>query len=159
MKGKGRIVILMSVFVLFLTGFALAEEKCPLCGMNIAGNENTAFVIEKNSGETITYCCPHCGLWVVSQEGKDIKSAKSRDMISGEWLDASKAVYLFGSKATPACTPSWLSFGDKAEAEMFQKGFGGTILIYEEALKKRASMPQGMEEAKGSEKKEENPKK
>ena len=148
MTGKAKIVLLMSIFVFMLVGSALAEEKCPLCGMNIAGNENTAFVVEKKTGETITYCCPHCGLWVAAKEGDSIKSAKTRDFISGEWLDASKAVYLFNSKATPACTPSWISFEKKSEAEMFQKGFEGTIFTYEEALKKRASMPEGMETMK-----------
>lgn len=148
MTSKVKLSLLMSLFVFMLVGTALAEEKCPLCGMNIAGNENTAFVVEKKTGETIAYCCPHCGLWVVAKEGDSIKSAKTKDFISGEWLDAAKAVYLFNSKAIPACSPSWISFEKKSEAEMFQKGFKGTIFTYEEALKKRATMPEGMEPMK-----------
>jgi nitrous oxide reductase accessory protein NosL len=123
---------------------AIAEEKCPLCGMNIAGNENTAFVVEKTSGESVTYCCAHCGLWVMAKEADTVKSAKARDFISGEWVDAKDAVYVFNSKAVPACSPSWIAFAKKNEAEMFRKGFGGEILAYDAAIKKRASMPQGM---------------
>lgn len=47
---------------------ALAAEKCPLCGMSIAGNENTAFVIIMKTGEDVTYCCAHCGLWVMATD-------------------------------------------------------------------------------------------
>lgn len=148
MTGKAKTALLMSVFVFILVGSAFAEEKCPLCGMKIAGNENTVFEVEKKTGETVAYCCPHCGLWVMAKEGESIKSAKTRDFISGEWIDPAKAVYVFNSKATPACTPSWLAFEKKSEAEMFQKGFKGTIFTYEEALKKRASMPEGMEPVK-----------
>lgn len=141
--------ILVSLFmVVSLAAFVSAAEKCPLCGMDIAGNENTAFVIEKKNGETTTYCCSHCGLWVMTQEGDKVLFAKVRDFINGEWMDAKNALYIFNSKATPACTPSWLAFGKKKEAEMFKKGFGGEILSYEKALKKRASMPKEMLEQK-----------
>jgi nitrous oxide reductase accessory protein NosL len=124
-----RLVLLGVVFVFLFTmaGLAVAADKCPLCGMNLSGNENTAFVVTMKTGEDVTYCCPHCGLWVMAKEKDKVKSAKARDFISGEWIDASKAVYLFKSKAVPACSPSWIAFGSKKDAERFKKGFGGTI--------------------------------
>ena len=148
MKKVPFIISMFLVFLLAATVSAGAEEKCSLCGMNIAGNENTAFVVEKSSGETVTYCCPHCGLWIMAKEADTVKSAKVRDFIGGEWVDPKKAVYLFNSKAVPACSPSWLAFAKKKEAEMFRRGFGGTIYSYDEAIKKRASMPEGMKEMK-----------
>lgn len=139
-------LVIAMLFVLFVAAAvpANAEDKCSLCGMNLAGNENTAFVVEKTSGETVTYCCPHCGLWVMAKEADTVKSAKVRDFIGGEWVNPKDAVYLFNSKAVPSCSPSWLAFAKKKEAEMFSKGFGGTIYSYEDAIKKRAGMPQGM---------------
>jgi nitrous oxide reductase accessory protein NosL len=144
MKRLPLIIAIVFVLVAAMTIPAIAQEKCPLCGMNLSGNENTAFVIEKTSGESVTYCCPHCGLWVMAKEADTVKSAMARDFIGGEWINAKDAVYLFNSKAVPACSPSWLAFAKKKEAEMFRKGFGGTIYSYDNAIKKRAEMPEGM---------------
>jgi nitrous oxide reductase accessory protein NosL len=137
------VVILMLTMV--LAGAAAAQEKCPLCGMSISGNENTAFVITMKTGEKETYCCAHCGLWMMATDKDKVQSAQTRDFISGEWIDADKAVYLFKSKAVPACSPSWIAFGSKKQAEMFKKGFGGKIYSYADALKERAKQPKGME--------------
>jgi nitrous oxide reductase accessory protein NosL len=68
--------------------------------------------------------------------------------ISGEWIEAQKGFYVFDSKAIPACSPSWIAFEKKSKAEMFQKEFGGTVYSYEDALKKRASMPKEMSSGK-----------
>ncbi len=136
------------LLILVVAGRAMGQDKCPLCGMTITGNENTAFVVTMNTGEDVTYCCAHCGLWVLATEKDKVKSAKTRDFISGEWIGAEKAVYLYKSKAIPACSPSWIAFGSKNQAEMFKKGFGGTIYGYEDALKARAKEPKGMEMAK-----------
>ncbi len=137
--------VVVFVFLLMMASLATAADKCPLCGMNLSGNENTAVVVTMKTGEDITYCCAHCGLWVMAKEKDKVKSAKTRDFISGEWVDASKAIYLFKSKAVPACSPSWISFGSKKDAESFKKGFGGTIYSYNEALKVRATQPEAME--------------
>jgi nitrous oxide reductase accessory protein NosL len=144
---RNAIILFVFVAALLVTiaGVASAADNCPLCGMTISGNENTAMVITMQSGEEVTYCCAHCGLWVLATEKAKVKSAKMRDFISGEWISPDKAVYLFNSKAVPACSPSWLAFGSKKEAGMFKKGFGGTVYGYEEALKVRATHPKGME--------------
>jgi hypothetical protein len=139
------ILLAAAVLVALLVAAAAAQEKCPLCGMSIAGNENTAFVVTMKAGGDVTYCCSHCGLWVMATEKDKVQSAKVRDFISGEWLDATKAVYLYRSKAVPACAPSWLAFGSKKEAEMFRKGFEGTLYEYEKAIAVRAKQPKGME--------------
>jgi nitrous oxide reductase accessory protein NosL len=137
--------VVVAALLVSMVSIASAADRCPLCGMSISGNENTAMVITMQAGEEVTYCCPHCGLWVLATEKDKVKSAKTRDFISGEWIVPDKAVYLYKSKAVPACSPSWLAFGSKKEAEMFKKGFGGTIYGYEEALKFRAKQPQAME--------------
>jgi len=142
------VLALALLLVLAVAGAATAQDKCPLCGMTISGNENTAFVVTMKTGEEVTYCCAHCGLWVLATETDKVQSAKSRDFISGEWIGAEKAVYLYKSKAVPACSPSWIAFGSKKQAEMFKKGFGGKLYDYNAALKARAKEPKGMEMSK-----------
>ena len=138
---------MLSLLLAFaMTGFAMEMgAKCPLCGMNIAGNENTAYEIVYTDGTTETYCCPHCGLYEQATKKDTVKSAKARDFISGEWMDPAKMTFVFKSTAVPACAPSWIAFGNKNEAEKFQKGFGGTVYSFDEALIERAKMPKGME--------------
>jgi nitrous oxide reductase accessory protein NosL len=149
MKSAKKVVLAFAVLlVLAVAGAATAQDKCQLCGMTISGNENTAFVVTMKTGEEVTYCCAHCGLWVLATEKDKVQSAKTRDFISGEWVGAEKAVYLYKSKAVPACSPSWIAFGSKKEAEMFKKGFSGTIYGYEAALQARAKEPKGMEMSK-----------
>ena len=120
-------------------------EKCTLCGMNIAGNENTAYEIIYTDNTSETYCCPHCGLYMNATKKDAVKSAKARNFISGEWMNPAQMTFVFNSSAVPACAPSWIAFGDKAEAEKFQKGFDGTVYSFEEALTERAKMPKGMD--------------
>ena len=143
-----KIICIFAALLLVLSVVALADShggKCPLCGMNIAGNENTAYEITYKDGTTTTYCCPHCGLWEHSEKKGDIQSARARDFISGDWGDPSTMVYLFKSKAIPACAPSWIAFAKESEAKKFRKGFGGTIFTFEDALKERMKHPKGME--------------
>ncbi len=148
MKRKMAVLFSFLFFALLFTTVGYAAEmadKCPMCGMNIAGNENTAYEITYTDGTTETYCCPHCGLYMHAEKKDAVKSARARDFISGEWMDPAKMTFVFKSSAVPACAPSWIGFADKAEAEKFQKGFGGTVYSFEEALTERAKMPKGME--------------
>jgi len=137
---------LFAALLLAVVGYAAEmAAKCPLCGMNLAGNENTAYEIVYMDGTTETYCCPHCGLYMHTMKKDLVKSARARCFISGEWMDPAQSTFVFKSSAVPACAPSWIAFGYKADAEKFQQGFGGTIYSFEEALIERAKMPNGME--------------
>lgn len=84
-------------------------------------------------------------MWVHAADKAKVKSARARDFISGEWMDPSKMFFVFNSTAVPACAPSWIAFGKKAEAEKFQKGFGGKVFSFDEAIKERPKHPKGME--------------
>ena len=148
MRKVKRIQIIVMAIAAFLAVTAYAVEmaaKCPLCGMNIAGNENTAYELSLANGTVVTYCCAHCGLYAQAMAKDNVKSARTRDFISGEWMDPAGMTFLFKSSAVPACGPSWIAFGKKDEAEKFQKGFGGTIYNFDEALQERAKMPKGMD--------------
>lgn len=139
------VVLTIFAFTLAMAGFAIAAKKCPVCGMKLEGNENTSYEITFTDGKKETYCCPHCGLWAHATDKAKVKSARARDFISGEWMDPTKMFFLFNSTAVPACSPSWIAFGKKDEAEKFQKGFGGQIFSFDEALQERLKHPKGME--------------
>ena len=146
MRKKAVYVILAILCVAVVSGVAYAAfDKCHLCGMNITGNENTAYEVQYKDGKTSTLCCPHCGLWVQASDKAGIKQARARDFISGEWMDPAKMYFVFKSKAIPACNPSWIAFGKKSEAEKFVKGFGGKVFSFKAALKERLKHPKGME--------------
>jgi hypothetical protein len=135
-----RLFLFFFIFTFALTmgKFAGADEvKCPLCGAKLEGNENTDYQITFTDGKTVSYGCPHCGLWEHAKKKDKIKSARARDFISGEWMDVSKMYMLSHSDAVPACSDNWIGFGKKAEAEKFQKGFGGKIYTFEDALEER----------------------
>ena len=117
--------------------------KCPLCGMGIEGNENTDYQITFADGKTVSYLCPHCGLWEHAKHKDNIKSVRARDFISGEWKDVTTMYMLHNSSAVPGCSDSWIAFGSKGDVAKFQKGFGGTIYTFDEALKVRGEQPLG----------------
>ena len=119
------------------------KVKCPLCGMGIEGNENTDYQIIFEDGKTVSYGCPHCGLWEHAKHKDKIKSVWARDFISGEWEDVTRMYMLHNSSAVPGCSDSWIAFRSKTDIEKFQKGFGGTIYTFEEALKVRGEQPLG----------------
>lgn len=147
MKGKPFFQLGYMVVFLLFASIAFAADigaKCPLCGMNIAGNENTAYEITYTDGKVTTYCCAHCGLYEHAKNIDNVKSARAKDFISGEWTNPADMTFIFNSSAVPACAPSWINFAKKEEAEKFQKGFGGTLYSFDEALKERAKMPAGM---------------
>src|SRR4030067_1629109 len=105
--------------------------------------KNTNKKIPKTSIKPFLFRCPHCGLWEHARNKDKIASVRARDFISGEWMDVSKMYMLYHSDAVPACSDSWIAFGKKDEAVKFQKGFGGKIYTFEDALEERGKQPSG----------------
>ena len=140
--GRNSVRFCISVAcIMVIAGFAYAFDKCPLCGMNIEGNENTVYEIIFKEGISATYCCAHCGLWVHASEKDNVEEAMARDFISGELMDSSEMYFVFKSEAVPACAPSWIAFGKESEAGKFTKGFGGKVYSFRKALKQRMKQP------------------
>lgn len=141
MKIKVYAFTLITLAFISLAAIAQAADTCPVCGVDLEEEANTAYEITFTNGQISVYCCPHCGLWEQITSKTRISSARARDFITGQWKDASTMVFLGGSSAAPSCTPSWIAFAKKADAEKFRKAFGGTILSYDDALAVRANQP------------------
>lgn len=107
------------------------EYTCTMCNKPIS--ERTVFIVQTESGEQKRACCAHCGLMIQSQS-KDAWQSLTTDYLHGHMVSANQAIYVIGSELNICCVPSVLSFGARLEAEKFQKGFGGSLFIMDEAI-------------------------
>ncbi len=103
---------------------------CALCGGMIM--ERTAFVIMRQNGEKLCACCPHCGI-LSMQQVEDVGSALTPDFLQGRRINVFQAHFVIGSEVRVCCLPSTICFATQAEAEKFQRGFGGHVFNYSEA--------------------------
>lgn len=133
------LVSILMIFAMATTSIAAGKGKtCPKCGKEIQ-TENARFYVVYKDGKKGSFGCPHCGLSEVNKG--NVKSAKATDFLRGKKNAAEKAFYLKGSEFGTCCAPYWLSFSSKDEAEKFSKGFGGTVMTYDEALKDKDVQP------------------
>jgi nitrous oxide reductase accessory protein NosL len=63
------------------------------------------------------------------------KSSTATDLITNRKFPAAEGFFVFKSSVTTDMGPGFIAFKDRTNAEKFQKGFGGEVLTYEEALK------------------------
>lgn len=107
-----------------------AVQVCRMCDAPIS--ERTQVIIQASNDEPIYACCPHCGIMLVS-EMNTLTSVLAKDFIYGRMVNAWTAYFLINSTITLCCQPSFLCFGNEADALNFQKGFGGIVATFEEA--------------------------
>jgi biotin operon repressor len=105
------------------------ENKCGMCGKPLS--ERTLFIINLPDGNQRRACCAHCGLMMHSHMGG---TALTADFLHNHIISANQALFLIHSELTVCCAPSVLSFGSRADAEKFQRGFGGQLASMDEAL-------------------------
>ncbi len=109
-------------------GAALFREapgaiRCAVCGGPI--EKRLDFIVELDSGERYTACCPHCGLMLLNRLGSRSGTAVTFDFLSRQTINARDATYLVGSRIAPCCSPSVLAFLKDDEAAKLQGAFGG----------------------------------
>jgi len=80
-------------------------------------------------------CCPHCGLLRYKDIEKDVSQIICRDFLLNSTISAKMAYYLLDTDFNlTCCQPQVLTFETLKHAEQFQKGFGGMVLRFEEAV-------------------------
>lgn len=80
-------------------------------------------------------CCPHCGLLRYKDIEKDVSQIICRDFLQNSTISAKIAYYLMDADFNlNCCQPQVLTFESLKQAEQFQKGFGGVVLLFEEAI-------------------------
>lgn len=125
-----------AVYILSPVIASRADLECPNCGMDISKYQHTRYEVTATDGRKWVTCGVHCGLILQINLGDKFKSATATDFITGRGSDAHEMFYVYKSEAVPDMWPSFIAFLRRENAERFQKGFGGEVLTYEEALKK-----------------------
>lgn len=105
---------------------------CALCHIPLA--YRITMTIQVESGHTVEACCPHCGLLLLGRY-PSLQSVLVRDFLFGRVLHADLATYLLESELTICCAPSVITFATQKDAQRFQKGWGGHIVSFDEALR------------------------
>ena len=116
-----------------------------------------AFRMTLDNGKTVETCCPRCGLHYLEANRQHARTLEATDFATGDWLDATKAVFVSGSDVRPCampsaqrdaqgccmylqydrCLPSLVAFADKPAATEFQKQHGGDVLAFAELSTKK----------------------
>ncbi|PWH14650.1 MAG: hypothetical protein DDG59_12520 [Anaerolineae bacterium] len=106
-------------------------DQCQMCGQKI--KEQNAFTLVSAEGNLYRLCCPHCGLMAYRQHG-DSWQTLATDFLHGHVITAFQAHYLIDLELTICCSPTVLAFDSRAEALKFQKGFGGRVVDFYQAV-------------------------
>lgn len=143
MKQEGHMVIKKAIcnFTLGLLPLFLmsslswgGEVRCAVCGMDTSKYPHTKYVVMTVQGEELSTCGVQCGLTLHLRLKEKFKSATATDLLSNRSVDGEKAFYVYRSSAITDMPPGFIAFSTKTNAEKFQKGFGGKVVTYQEAL-------------------------
>jgi hypothetical protein len=136
MKKSIHLFALVMVTILFLSILSWAGEakKCIVCGMDVSKYPHTRYVVRTTEGEEFFTCGVQCGLTLHLRLKEKFKSAMASDLLSNRSFDAQKGFYVYKSTVITDMAPGFISFITRANAEKFQKGFGGKVVTYQEAL-------------------------
>ena len=104
---------------------------CAMCGQKI--KERHTFTIIDTEGKKFHLCCPHCGLMAYTRQANSWQMLAT-DFLLGHVITAAQAHYLIDPELTICCSPSVLAFSSHEEALKFQKGFGGQIVNFHQAI-------------------------
>jgi nitrous oxide reductase accessory protein NosL len=133
--GRNLLVgLILSLF--FLAGNpALADPQgCSVCGMEVSKYTHVKYVVTATDGKTYTTCGVQCGLTLQIRSGDKFKSAVATDLITHREVEAKNAFYVYKSGVITDMAPGFIAFATQTNAEKFQKGFGGKVVTYQEAL-------------------------
>jgi hypothetical protein len=135
--GKNLLTGFILVLLFFTWGQAWADPQgCSICGMDVSRYVHVKYVVSTTDGKTYTTCGVQCGLTFQIRSGDKFKSAVATDLITHKEVEAKKAFYVYKSSVITDMGPGFIAFSIKTNAEKFQKGFGGEVLTYQEALEK-----------------------
>jgi len=127
---------LFVLFLLIISTMSWGDEikRCIVCGMDVSKYLHTRYVVKTTDGEEFVTCGIQCGLTLHLRLKEKFKSATAADLLSNRSFDAQKGFYVYKSTVITDMAPGFIAFVTRANAEKFQKGFGGKVVTYQEAL-------------------------
>lgn len=112
------------------------KHWCPICGMNLPMYYKTNFAVKLKNGEAKQYCSIRCFAEDYANVSENVKEILVMDAAKEKFTNAKKAHYVMGSSAPGTMTAvSKYGFAALADAQAFQKKYGGEIVSYDAALK------------------------
>ena len=129
-------LILCILFILVISTMSWSSEvkRCIVCGMDVSKYPHTKYVVTTTGGEEFITCGAQCGLTLHLRLKEKFKSATATDLLSNRSFDAQKGFYVYKSTVITDMAPGFIAFINRTNAEKFQKGFGGKVVTYQEAL-------------------------
>jgi len=110
----------------------LSLLKCLIC--NRPPSQQLLYTITLRNGEQKVACCPHCGISAHLMLGDQVVTALTADFLSARLHSAQHSYYVMEGVVAYCCKPSILTFDDEEMALRFQKGFGGTLGRFNDAI-------------------------
>jgi nitrous oxide reductase accessory protein NosL len=139
--------LLVTIFcVALVAGCAQSPRTCAVCNRDEC--KGMAFRVTLENGKTVETCCPRCGLHYLETNHLKARTIEATDFATGNWVDATRAVYVSDSNVHPCatletrrdpqgccmtktydrCLPSLVAFAGKVQAAAFQKDHGGQLV-------------------------------
>ena len=113
--------------------FNVASNACTYCLKEL--NNRHPMQIITNDQNVEQLCCPHCGLLRYKDIEKNVSQIICRDFLQNTTISAKLAYFILDTDFNlNCCQPQVLTFDSLKYAEQFQKGFGGTVLRFEQAV-------------------------
>jgi DNA-binding MarR family transcriptional regulator len=109
-----------------------SERTCFICRREHQGRMQMVLRMT-DEGQRNT-CCPHCGLMALSDVRGQVRSALVTDFLYGRMVNCRAATYIIEPQISVCCSPTVLAFEKREDALCFQKGFGGRVAQFEDAL-------------------------
>jgi hypothetical protein len=127
-------LIFIGVFLIGNQTWADVGQSCSVCGMDVSKYVHVRYMVTTTEGKTFPTCGVQCGLTLQIRLGDKFKSAIATDLITHREVEAKKAFYVYKSSVITDMAPGFIAFATRSNAEKFQKGFGGKVATYQEAL-------------------------
>ena len=140
---KGMISAVMTVLLLFIAGFVLAQEdvkmspSCKYCGMDRTKFAYSRMLVTYDDGSKVGTCSLHCTALDLSMNiDKTPMVIEVGDYISKLLIDAEKAYWVIGGNKPGVMTKqaAW-AFGNRVYAEKFIREHSGILATFDEAMK------------------------
>jgi copper chaperone NosL len=136
------IVIIVAALLFFVVSVVPAEDdieshrSCIHCGMDRKAYGFSRMLVQYEDGASVGVCSLRCAVVELdSNPRRAVKAILAADRTERILIDAEKAAWVMGGVKRGVMTsrPKW-AFSSKAAAEAFIENYGGTIVMWSEAL-------------------------
>lgn len=111
----------------------VSRDNCTYCLRPT--NSRLSVQLIKVNQQVENTCCAHCGLLRYEDIKEEIGQIICKDFLKDTTISAKMATFLMNADLSlNCCQPQVIPFDSLQQAKQFQKGFGGDIYNFEEAL-------------------------